>query len=258
MTREDKVIGWSESYQHKAPPKSFLMVERISWNPRVFLYRSLLSHDECDHIIDAARPNMVKATILDAKTKKQVPNKLRNNKETYIDGSADDTIEKIEHRIARYTFLPAANGEPLHIMQYLPGQGYAPHTDWLDDWWHPRLGNERIATMIIYLSDVVEGGETVFPNSTMQPHVGDAAYSKCAQQGIAVKPVKGDAVLLYNLLENGRNDGESLHQGCPVIRGEKWTATKRILVNQLPSPEVASAVQQAVTAASTTREALSG
>ena len=58
--------------------------------------------------------------------------RLRNNKETYIDGSADDTIEKIEHRIARYTFLPAANGEPLHIMQYLPGQEYGAshlHTD---------------------------------------------------------------------------------------------------------------------------------
>lgn len=44
--------------------------------------------------------------------------------------------------------------------------GAAPHTDHLDDWWHPRLGNERIATMIIYLSAVLEGGETVFPNST--------------------------------------------------------------------------------------------
>ena len=43
------------------------------------------------------------------------------------------------------------------------------HTDWLEDWWHPQLGNERIATVIMYLNDVAEGGETVFPNSTSQP-----------------------------------------------------------------------------------------
>ena len=43
-------------------------------------------------------------------------------------------------------------------------------------------------------------------------HAGDAAFSKCAQQGVAVKPVKGDALLLYNLMENGRNDGASMHQ----------------------------------------------
>lgn len=43
-------------------------------------------------------------------------------------------------------------------------------------------------------------------------HVSDPAFSKCAQQGVAVKPVKGDALLLYNLMENGRNDGASMHQ----------------------------------------------
>ncbi|CAL8472010.1 g11552 [Coccomyxa elongata] len=261
LTREDKVIGWSESYQHKdsgGQARSSLMVEHISWYPRLFLYRSLLTPEECDHIISVARPNMIKATVLDGKTKKQVPNKLRNNKETYLDGSADDIIQQVERRIARYTFLPTANGEPLHIMQYLPGQGYAPHTDFLDDWWHPRLGNERIATMIIYLSDVLEGGETVFPNSTGPVHVSDPAFSKCAQQGVAVKPVKGDALLLYNLMENGRNDGASMHQGCPVIRGEKWTATKRILVNHLPTPEEVSATKEAIKSASTSREAMSG
>ena len=45
----------------------------------------------------------------------------------------------------------------------------APHTDFLDDWWHPQLGNERIATVIMYLSDVAEGGETLFPNATARP-----------------------------------------------------------------------------------------
>ena len=77
-------------------------------------------------------------------------------------------------------------------------------------------------------------------------HKGDAAYSKCGQKGLSVKPKKGDALMFYNLLENGRTDGTSLHQGCPVIKGDKWTATKRILVNRRPIDSVA-AFQRAIT-----------
>jgi prolyl 4-hydroxylase len=71
--------------------------------------------------------------------------------------------------------------------------------------------------------------------------VGDAEYSACAQQGVAVKPRKGDALLFYDLLETGRPDFASRHQGCPVARGEKWTATKRILVNRRPSGQLPAA-----------------
>lgn len=47
----------------------------------------------------------------------------------------------------------------------------------------------------------------------------------------AVKPRKGDALLFYSLHPNSSPDEESLHQGCPVIEGEKWSATKWIHVS---------------------------
>ena len=78
-------------------------------------------------------------------------------------------------------------------------------------------------------------------------HKGDAAYSTCGQKGVSVKPKKGDALMFYNLLENGRADGTSLHQGCPVIKGDKWTATKRILVNRRPLDDSVQAFRQAIT-----------
>nr|CAB3464884.1 unnamed protein product [Digitaria exilis] len=45
-----------------------------------------------------------------------------------------------------------------------------------------------------------------------------------------VKPRKGDALLFFNLKPDGATDSVSLHGGCPVIKGEKWSATKWIRV----------------------------
>ncbi|KAF2583342.1 hypothetical protein F2Q68_00002679 [Brassica cretica] len=55
--------------------------------------------------------------------------------------------------------------------------------------------------------------------------------SDCAKKGIAVKPRKGDALLFFNLHEDATPDTLSLHGGCPVIEGEKWSATKWIHVD---------------------------
>ena len=52
--------------------------------------------------------------------------------------------------------------------------------------------------------------------------------------------------MFYNLLENGRTDGTSLHQGCPVIRGDKWTATKHILVNRTPVDDATGMFKKAI------------
>ncbi len=42
------------------------------------------------------------------------------------------------------------------------------------------------------------------------------------------KPRRGDALLFYSLHHNGSVDARALHGGCPVIKGEKWVATKWI------------------------------
>lgn len=46
-----------------------------------------------------------------------------------------------------------------------------------------------------------------------------------------VKPRKGDALLFFSLHPSATPDLQSLHAGCPVIKGEKWSATKWIHVD---------------------------
>lgn len=57
-------------------------------------------------------------------------------------------------------------------------------------------------------------------------------WSDCAKKGVAVKPQKGDAILFWSMKVNGELDHGSLHSSCPVIEGEKWSATKWIHVGE--------------------------
>lgn len=96
----------------------------------------------------------------------------------------------MEARIAAWTFLPqgilvplrtfidfisinsylcatcySENGEPIQILRYERGQKYEPHFDFFMDKFNQEFGGHRVATVLIYLSDVDKGGETVFPRS---------------------------------------------------------------------------------------------
>lgn len=57
------------------------------------------------------------------------------------------------------------NGESIQILHYEHGQKYEPHFDYFHDKVNQELGGHRVATVLMYLSDVAKGGETVFPNS---------------------------------------------------------------------------------------------
>ncbi|EPS60054.1 hypothetical protein M569_14750, partial [Genlisea aurea] len=146
----------------------------------------------------------------------------------------DPIVSGIEEKIAAWTFLPKENGESIQVLHYEPGQKYDAHYEYFHDPVNIVRGGHRIATVLMYLSDVQKGGETVFPSAEESPRrrsVREETFSECGRKGPAVKPRKGDALLFFSLYPDASTDQASLHGGCPVEEGEKWSATKWIHVS---------------------------
>lgn len=107
----------------------------------------------------------------------------------------------------------------------------------------------RYATVLFYLNDVEEGGETAFPvadNLTyseetlanMTYDLYDLSYH-CYDSNVIVGPEKGKAIIWYNHMLNettswmGDVFNRSLHGGCDVLKGEKWIANNWINVDDV-------------------------
>lgn len=126
------------------------------------------------------------------------------------------------------------HGEGLQVLHYEVGQKYESHFDYFLEDFSTANGGQRIATILMYLSDVEEGGETVFPNA--KGNISAVPYwnelSQCGKEGLSAKPKRGDALLFWSMRPDASLDPTSLHGGCPVIKGDKWSATKWIRVNE--------------------------
>ncbi|KAJ8771164.1 hypothetical protein K2173_023489 [Erythroxylum novogranatense] len=209
-------------------------VEVISWEPRAFIYHKFLTKDECEYLITLAKPHMQKSTVVDSETGKSKDSRVRTSSGTFLQRGRDKIIRDIENRIADFTFIPVEHGEGLQILHYEVGQRYEPHYDYFMDDFNTRNGGQRIATVLMYLSDVEEGGETVFPtakgNFTAVPWWNE--LSECGKEGLSVKPKMGDALLFWSMKPDASLDPSSLHGGCPVIRGNKWSSTKWMHINE--------------------------
>ncbi|XP_059643539.1 probable prolyl 4-hydroxylase 10 [Cornus florida] len=209
-------------------------VEVISWEPRAFIYHNFLSEAECDYLINLAKPHMQKSEVVDSETGKSKDSRVRTSSGTFLARGRDKIIRNIEKRIADFTFIPVENGEGLQILHYEVGQKYEPHYDYFLDDFNTKNGGQRIATVLMYLSDVEEGGETVFPvakgNYSSVPWWNE--LSECGKGGLSVKPKMGDALLFWSMKPDATPDPSSLHGGCPVIKGNKWSSTKWIRIHE--------------------------
>ncbi|XP_039040275.1 probable prolyl 4-hydroxylase 4, partial [Hibiscus syriacus] len=185
-------------------------VKQVSWKPRAFVYEGFLTDLECDHLISLVKSELKRSAVADNVSGESKLSEFRTSSGMFIAKAKDPIVDGIEDKISTWTFLPEENGEGIQVLRYEHGQKYEPHYDYFVDKVNIARGGHRIATVLMYLTNVTKGGETVFPEAEV------------------LKPKRGDALLFFSLYPNAIPDPSSLHAGCPVIEGEKWSATKWI------------------------------
>jgi prolyl 4-hydroxylase len=181
-------------------------------HPRVAILGQMLSPAECAALIDEARPRLSRSETVVNETGGSEVNRARTSQGMFFQRGETSLCRRIEARIAALLGWPVEHGEGLQVLRYAPGAEYKAHYDYFDPD-HAgtssilRRGGQRVATLVMYLNTPEEGGATVFPDA-----------------GLSVSAVAGQAVFFaYGSPEPSSG---TLHGGAPVVRGEKWVATK--------------------------------
>lgn len=190
-------------------PLSLPSAARRAASPDVQQFSALFSPDECTHLMALSAPLLVPSIIVDSRTGRQSPNPVRTSFGAVLGPIQQDlVVHALNLRIAAATQTSVDQGEPLVILRYEPGQQYREHHDGL-----PGEPNQRSRTVIAYLNDGYDGGETSFSAASL-----------------AIKGGKGDAISFVNTRPDGRIDERSRHAGQPVEQGVKWVCTRWIRV----------------------------
>jgi prolyl 4-hydroxylase len=181
-------------------------------SPRVVVLGGLLSDEECDGLIEAARPRLARSLTVQTQTGGEETNPDRTSQGMFFQRGESELISRIEARIARLVQWPSDHGEGLQVLRYRPGAEYKPHYDYFDPG-EPgtptilKRGGQRVGTLVMYLNQPEQGGGTTFPDI-----------------GLEVAPLRGNAVFFS--YDRPHPATRTLHGGAPVIAGEKWVATK--------------------------------
>lgn len=182
-------------------------------SPEVIVFDNVLTADECRELISAGESKLTRATVVGEDGQPVLHPERRSDGAGFQRGESP-LLATIEQRLATLVDWPVEHGEGIQVLRYTPGGEYKAHYDWFDVN-NPAIaarlghGGQRVATLVLYLNEVDEGGATEFP-----------------ELGLSVRPRTGRALYFSNVDEQGRSDRRTLHAGAPVRAGVKYIATK--------------------------------
>lgn len=207
LARREAALVAAMALTPEGDPNSLPDAEPLSEAPWIRRFPALFTADECAYLADAAAPLFEPAMTVDERTGRQFLNPIRTSDTAVFPWVAESpAVHALNRRLAAASGTDPAQGEPLQVLRYAPGQQYRPHIDAI-----PGMENQRILTVLVYLNDDFEGGETHFLDA-----------------GLTVRARRGDALLFRNADAEGRPDKAALHAGLPVRRGVKLLASRWI------------------------------
>nr|CAD7453803.1 unnamed protein product [Timema tahoe] len=190
-------------------------MEEAFHKPRIVIYHDVIYDSEIATIKRLAQPRFRRATVQNYQTGQLEVAHYRISKSAWLKEEDHEHVARVNQRAEDLTSLTVATAEELQVVNYGIGGHYEPHFDFARKEEHnafKSLGTgNRIATLLFYMSDVEQGGATVFP----------AIH-------LALYPKKGTAAFWYNLHPNGEGDYLTRHAACPVLTGSKWVSNKWI------------------------------
>ncbi|KAH8398597.1 hypothetical protein KR215_002406 [Drosophila sulfurigaster] len=198
---EDKTLRcYRDSKRHPFFRLAPLNVEEAHRNPDIHVYHGVLSDVQIEEIYVAAEDKTkVRSTLHGNRVSDiRVSQQVWLNYDTPI-------MEWLKRLTGAISGLDMHYDELMQVADYGIGGQYTPHWDYMSSLSgeYELMGN-RIATVMYYLSDVEQGGYTVFP-----------------QLNVFLQPIKGSMVMWHNQLRSLENDERTFHAGCPVLEGFK-------------------------------------
>jgi prolyl 4-hydroxylase len=210
-----------------------------------FEIEDVLTNEECDLLINKAKDKLINSKVMDIDKNNnyidRLDDKVRTSKQAWLEHHDYPFIKNktldIVNKYLKYNKINSNQFESIQVANYKTGGEYKEHYDIChpDQAYSEHLktckkefkiqGSVRFITVIYYLNDGFNGGETHFP-----------------KLNISIKPKKGKALIFFNcnLESNSHKTGlcntidKSQHAGMPVLDGgktnEKWIANVWIRV----------------------------
>ena len=166
---------------------------------------NVLSGEECDKLIEHCVSDNMQNSEVVGENGNLVVDTQRKSKTLWLDDTEHHVAMKMANKSALLTKYSRKYQEKLQVVCYEPGGKFDAH---YDNDYNSNVAT-RCATLLVYLNDDYNGGETEF-----------------VKMGVTIKPKKGKGILFWSLDEKTQMIDASMHRGNTVENGNKWICTK--------------------------------